>query len=229
MTNPKYINSTRKYLESQCNDASEVPTYSTVPGMDEDIIMENNDPSAATAGDHGEQLSSSVLDDGFDEYDYGDNYYRETVTNHNDEDISETGTNCDGEDTYEIARSIHHVNAANANSTERMDDEDDIASVDSHVDPVASRTIPVDSHSEVDDDDSDDDAENIIDDDSTPHRRVVDDSPLGYTFKEYPHIGRDARMRKSCELYCLVQEQNITRDTYHALIKMFNGWIKMMS
>ncbi|KAI8139761.1 hypothetical protein BJV82DRAFT_672428 [Fennellomyces sp. T-0311] len=175
MTNPKYINCqycglpatkstynkhiedcpTRKYLESQGNDASEMPTYSTVPGMGEDIIMENSDSCAAATDDHcytknhGEQLSSSVLDDGFEQYDYRASYYREVAANRHDEDIGETGANRHDEDTDGTARSIHHVDAANANSTGRIND-----------------------------DDGDEDAENVIDDDSTPHRSVVDDNPL---------------------------------------------------
>ncbi|KAI8140991.1 hypothetical protein BJV82DRAFT_184813 [Fennellomyces sp. T-0311] len=106
------------------------------------------------------------------------------------------------------------------------DDDADAASVDSHNEPVESRALPIDNPRGVDDDGDDDNGiENAVGDDNREYERD-EENPLHYTFKEYPYIGQDARTRKSCELYCLVQKQNIARATYHRLNRMSNGWME---
>ena len=63
------------------------------------------------------------------------------------------------------------------------------------------------------------------DDDSVAEENYVDPDPLTFDFTEYPTVANNARLTKSCELFCLVQEQNLTRETHSKLIKLFNKWM----
>ncbi|KAI8144003.1 hypothetical protein BJV82DRAFT_683498 [Fennellomyces sp. T-0311] len=204
----------RKYIENQASNANGTPGMSsTVPCAetctDEDTIMLDAPPVNITSDrDSGSQQGGGQPDSPPEfELDYGDDY-------RSSGNAIETGNTT-------------VVDPMNADSRRRIDDEDDdAASVDSHNEPVESRALPIDNPRGVDDDDDEDnDIENAVGDDNREYERD-EENPLHYTFKEYPYIGQDARTRKSCELYCLVQEQNITRATYHRLIRMFNGWME---
>ncbi|KAI8136489.1 hypothetical protein BJV82DRAFT_679190 [Fennellomyces sp. T-0311] len=206
---------TRMYIENQRSEnASETPVLHNVGnGTNEDVLMMDDNGSLAVpntdghhTGNQGRQQLHSSPEIDF-EYDYGEN--------HHDNGTDETTSSTD------------HVDTTDADGDARMvaDEEDDTRSIDSHVEPMPSRAIPVGSPGASDGDEDGENIETDIDDDANPHT-VVDDNPRRYEFDEYPHIGQDARTRKSCELYCLVQEQNLTRDTHHALIKMLNNWMK---
>ncbi|KAI8148036.1 hypothetical protein BJV82DRAFT_315026 [Fennellomyces sp. T-0311] len=193
-----------------------------VSGTNEDVLMEDDNGSRATPttdghhmGNQGGQQSHSSPEIFDFEYDYGENYHDGISENHHGNGIDETTSSTD------------HVDTTDADGDARMmaDEEDDTRSIDSHVEPMPSRAIPVGSPGASDGDEDGENTETNTDDDANP-RTIVDDNPPRYEFDEYPHIGRDARSRRSCQLYCLTPEQNLTRDTHHALIKMLNNWMK---
>ena len=71
--------------------------------------------------------------------------------------------------------------------------------------------------------DEDDESSDRSDDDLDEEH--VDLDPLTFDFYEHPVQQQDARVSKSCELFCLVHEQNLTRETHNKLIKLFNKWM----
>lgn len=56
-------------------------------------------------------------------------------------------------------------------------------------------------------------------------RRPTEGPSQGYKFTEHAAVALDPHVRRSLELYCLVQEENISRKAYEQLIQMFNKWI----
>ena len=76
------------------------------------------------------------------------------------------------------------------------------------------------SEEEEEEDDESDGSDDDLDEEN------VDSNPLTFDFHEHPVQEEDARVSKSCELFCLVQEQNLTRETHNKLIKLFNKWMQ---
>ncbi|KAI8138827.1 hypothetical protein BJV82DRAFT_696505 [Fennellomyces sp. T-0311] len=197
------------YIENQRSEnASETPVLHNVGNgclMTDDngrLAVPNTD--AHHMGNQGCQQSHSSPEIFDFEYGYGEN--------HHDNGTDETTSSTD------------HVDTTDADGDAGMvaDKEDGTRSIDSHVEPMPSRALPVGSPGASDGDEDGENIETDIDDGANLHM-VVDDNPRRYESDEYPHIGQDARTRKSCELCCLVQEQNLTRDTHHVLIKMLNN------